>query len=299
MDVKKLTIGILTTLIAVVLVSSMLIPAIESSSSTTTVEKQNEGYLYTMTDQIGDYTYTAVKQDLYLNGEVVLSTDGTKFSGGVSTSSLGVAVQKINSANYISTTEQSNELVKSVSITSNGSWTITPITGSTVTGTVDTDNVMFFAAKEGNFAAYNNGASFSVTKGDAIYFMDSIGASYTDSNYYLFCISIIDGVATTVYANKAPFSGGSFSPVVPEVSCAYDSMVTENGVTSYTNLSVNVSFGDITLETLSGNYFAVPLAYTETVTESGPEYTLINIIPLLVLVGVMLGAVGLFISRRD
>ena len=303
MEVKKLTYGILTTIIAVVLVSAVLIPAISSSSTTTTVEKENEGYLFTATDQGGTYTYTldVTNKDVLVNGEVLNAQKLDDIYGaGVATPTFGFSFP----------TDQTTFLLQGqgktggtpadrVNVTPN-SWTYVN-DGTTFTGgTISANSPILAAVNGGNYAVYaaDTVPSVSVNSGDTVYYYNQLGAKTGDSTVrYMYRVAVVDGVATVDYANK--ISGGNLTDFSSSVSatCTYTDMVTENGVTTYTGLSVELT--GISIGSFNAVYFAVPLVYTATETPDGPVYTLINIIPLLVLVGVMLGAVGLFISRRD
>lgn len=302
MEVKKLTYGILTTIIAVVLVSAVLIPAI-SSSSTTTVEKENEGYLFTATDQWGTYTYTldVTNKDILVNGEVLNAQKLDDIYGaGVATPTFGFSFP----------TDQTTFLLQGQGKTSvtnanrvnvtPSSWTYVYNSNTFTGGTISANSPILAAVNGGNYAVYaaDTVPSVSVNSGDTVYYYNQLGAKTGDSTVqYMYRVAVVDGVATVDYANK--ISSGTLTDFSSSVSatCTYTDMVTENGVTTYAGL--NVELTGISIGSFNAAYFAVPLVYTATETPDGPVHTLINIIPLLVLVGVMLGAVGLFISRRD
>lgn len=306
MEVKKLTYGILTIIIAVVLVSAVLIPAISSSSTTTTtVEKENEGYLYTMTDQAGDYTYS-VDTSTYatlLNGDALefFSETSSTYLAGVATPTFDAMFKNTKVSNVDVISEGADGMLNPTSFTlSNGTFTYSAYkdgSTKTYTGTFDSDKALY-AVNGGNYAAFSGGASFSVNTGDTVYYTTSytsIGSTYNVA----YRVSIVNGVTTVDYANK--IVSGVVTPIDIAATCTYDDMATTNGVTTYTNFTVTITSSSGEVSDFYPAYIVAPRTYTETITteQTGAEFTLINIIPLLVLVGVMLGAVGLFISRRD
>ena len=302
MEVKKLTYGILTTIIAVVLVSAVLMPAISTSNSS---EKENEGYMFTATpltesNQEQNCRYTLDSDNnVLVNGEILKVDTTNTYTVGMSNSNFGVVfspVEKSFLLNGESLLRPYLSAVEGVQLLTNEYWSFTISSGSPIY-TADRSEPVFAAVNGGDYAVYDNDATFKVNAGETVYFYDQVAFGTDNSTLYTYRATIVDGVATLVYANK--IASGTLTDISSSVTvnCTYDSMTTENGVTTYTGLNVEIS--GITLGAIVSNCLAVPMKYTVTADQDNPVYTLINIIPLLVLVGVMLGAVGLFISRRD
>ncbi len=314
MEVKKLTYGILTTIIAVMLVSAMLIPVLPTPT-THTVEKENVGYMYTATDQPGNYTYSITDSTLYINGDELQISGSNAHPGAagkyfwfaLDTVPSGATILEVNPSEAY-TTATSSKVIMTPSY-----WNYYESSDLKVGSNIYASTFGFAAVNGGDYAVYDGAdASFSVNTGEAVHYYSQLAygssanllragdAEGSESSAYLrytYSVTIVDGVATLEYAILN--NGGTVEDITSSVTatCTYSSMTTDNGLTTYTGL--NVELTGLSLDT-TYNCFAVPLKYTVTeISGNGPEYTLINIIPLLVLVGVMLGAVGLFISRRD
>lgn len=305
MEVKKLTYGILTTILAVVLVSAVLIPAISSSNSSS--EKENEGYMFTATpltmdnqEQNCHYTLDS-DNNVLVNGEILKVDTTNTYTVGMSNSVFGVVYSPVDQSFLLNGQGLSRPYLTAVSgvqLLTNEYWSYTIKNSGSPIIEIDRSEPVFAAVNGGDYAVYNNGATFKVNAGETVYFYDQVAFGTDNGTLYTYRATIVDGVATLAYANKIS-STGTLTDISSSVAvnCTYNSMTTENGVTTYTGLNVEIT--GITLGAIVSNCLAVPMKYTVTADQDNPVYTLINIIPLLVLVGVMLGAVGLFISRRD
>ena len=294
MEIKKITYGIISALIAIVLIAAVLVPV---TSESTTHEETNDGYLFTMTDKIGDYTYTVdSNKDTLVNGVIldVSASAPSQYYAGVSSATFGASHLNINAGLWVTGEGMSAVSTNATSavVTAAGTWT-----ANGATGNIDTEHKAFYAVNGGEYGVYTSASTIKVNQGEAVYFLNQYGQCTVDTSTYglTYQVSIVDGVATLDYANIIKAGVVTDVSDVTTVTAVYSDMVIEDGVTTYTNISASISITGYSLQTQG--YTVAPLTYD--VRETGAVYTMITLIPLLIVVGLVMGVIGLVISRRD
>lgn len=273
-NVPGMVVGVI---IAILIISVVAIPIIDSLPATSYEYADNEQIAFrvayetnpTVEIEVLDASNSSLKIDSttirYTTPFTILSSDFTiNYSSSTTTMSFitGQSSAALATGDKISVT--------------NGAWTFTPTSGSTQSGQIDW---IIYPDNNGDWARYYD-VNAKVSAGTTIYVAGSsvgIGvAEGTVDGEFTKLISYPSGLTMTVTLNKTPIEGG--------LSYYVDAT---NGITLVNGSDTGTSNGVI---------FA-PIKYK--IEADNATSTIINIIPILLVVSVLMGVVALFVNRTS
>ncbi len=276
-NVPGMVVGVI---IAVLMITVVAIPIIDSLPATS--------YEYADNEQIS--TRLAYETNPTIEIEVIdLSTMSVKIDSttitysdafSITSADFGIGADTSSKILFFFSNEPRVNMATGdrISVT-NGDWTYTPTSGSTQSGHIDW---IFYPSVDGDWAMYKN-INAKVSADSTIYVAGSIagiaagtaegtvGGEFTQ--LYIYPLD----ATMTVTLNKTPIEGG--------LSYNVDAA---NGVEVVSGSKTGTTYGTI---------FA-PIKYKVEKTDNATS-TIIDIIPILLVVSVLMGVVALFVNRTS
>lgn len=298
MDMKKLAMGVVAMVVAIVIVVTCAIPIISDSVSTEDTFT-NEGRYYVDTEIEDDVTITMnydIESDVrswYIDGELLTYADYPTGAEYVRTPTVAgtdnLVFRTDGRCRGLTSSTGSSDYTLSVT---NESITLTNYVGNAplfVASVKETDNVM---RNDPGKVAYVLGDSEIIACGYTQVAVDS----ETNTNAVIsFKGSVDDGVEVTVFDANNTFT-------VQNVSINADKI---NG---YKNL---YGFTSVTFDVVSENDSVTSCTYSmvvlpaeviaeKSVHADGPTTDILSVIPVMMVLGIVIGAIALFIkTKRD
>ncbi len=274
-NVPGMVVGVI---IAILIISVVAIPIIDSLPATSYSYEENEQFSTrlayetnpTVEIEVLDASTSSFKIDsttiTYNSGFNIMSPDFTiNYNTGSSTTSI--------------LTKDSNTTLATgdkISVT-DGAWTFTPTSGSTQSGQIDW---IVYPDDNGDWARYYN-MNVKVSADSTIYVAGvvvglGVGLAEGSVNGDFAQLGYSSGITMTVALNKTPIEGG----------LSYNVDAT-NGVTITNGSNTGTSNGTI----------VAPIKYK--VEANNATSTIIDIIPILLVVSVLMGVVALVVNRTS
>lgn len=304
METKNILGSIVSLTVVVICVAAIMMPVV-SDATKTTETFTNEGAFYVEVDPATDYTieydYSTDPGVLVINGDEV----NIPFSNGYTVLSIDDAILRVvwdntlqykGDNSYIVSIEMLDLTVSNGSITgtyqkaggSETSWPTTTYTKAYIISPDEQDLVM---------TAYNSTPKMN---GDSEVY--AFGQTIVNNNWYLFKITgtIDDGVTVSCLD---PTSGEAV-----EGATISNLSINKTAVDGYldlynlTSITFTVTLADESTADCTYTAYIVPAEVTAELAQhlSSGEIALLNAIPVLVIVSLVIGAVGIAItSRRD
>ncbi len=288
MNIDKSVFGVLSILVAVIIVATVAIPVIEDSSKDiqTTVQNTAQKYYATSSgDLTEDLTITLEANNRYtINGE---SYSLTVANIAIITDTGDLWVLYANNYNLY---QKSNNHV-SVSLSIGGSTTFytdgtykaTSSTGTEYTGTF---NNVIYPSTDGDLGYFLNTTAYADDTSDIIFF------SISANNGALFAI---DYKATGEEVEKivSPFASGA-EVTLTDVAISYDSTDETIADNAINGLTYKVGDTSYTI-----NSFIAPLGYKTVTNKDSAMISILQIVPLLLLIVPVMMAVRMYSSRGE
>lgn len=276
MEIKQ----IIAAIVAVILITLVAIPIIDSMPATSYEYSENEQ----ITDRLAYETNPTVEIEVLDASTNSLKIDSTTitynraFTIMSADFTLDVAVST-NAISFLTGQSKTNLATGDKISVTNGAWTFTPTSGSTQSGQIDW---IFYPDNNGDWATFYN-INAKVSADTTIYVAGSAAgvtgvAEGTVNGKFTQLFSYPSGSTMTVELNNVPIDGG----------LSYNADAT--GVITMVNGS-NSSTG-----TGNGFLFA-PIKYK--IESADIVTTLVDIIPIILIVAVLLGIATTITSRRD
>lgn len=278
MELSKIPAVIVGMVVAIIIVTVVAIPIIDNLPAT--------NYTYADNENVGiklAYEESPTVEIILTDASTkTLTIDGTEITYPASMSILsdafgiGAASAGTNLYFYSGTNLVLMATGDKISV-DNGAWTFTPASGSTQTGQIDW---ILYPDNAGTWSKYNQNAKISSDTRIYVYggTAPMVGvAEGTVNGDFSLCFSNPAGSTMTVTINKVAIEGG--------LSYNADCI---NGISA-----TNASTGATT--TSNGSIYA-PIQYKVAVDSQID--TIIDIIPLLLVVSILMGAVALIASRQ-
>lgn len=301
METKKIVMGVISVAVAIIVLMSMIPIFTDAGASEDTFT--NEGMWRMAPNTNGDtYTFDSTTREWSLNGTVVNN-------------------QNSNSLSVIlldNTTVRSNGWIRGAQLTGNSVTTIvtnandqTIVSGNGLQGNGTFDIQGYGINPNGDYLLtdYNKPAYMN---GESTIYATGVTGIPNANGLYSAVIhiegNIKDGVTITPYVlYNSPYTvtDVSITDIVIDYESVngYKDLYKLNGITfNYSAVATNNSTSEVTTITdvaCSYSSYVVPYEVTaeRSVHASPIEATLIGLIPLLMMVGIMLTAVGLFIAK--
>lgn len=289
MNIDKSVFGVLSILVAVIVVATVAIPVIEDSSKEIHSTVQNTAQKYyakSSSDLSEDLTITLVSRDNYtINGEsyelnpngVVIITDmGDMW---ILYNDNYYLYQKINNHAF-----SSLSIGGSTTFYTDGTYVATTATGTEYTGTFG--NVVY-PSVDGDLGYFFNTTAYADDASDVIFFSTSInnsGAMYA-----------IKFKATGEEVEKivSPFSSGA-EVTLTDLTMTYnaaDETIADNAIDG---LTYRVGETEYTTKT-----FIAPLEYKTITNKDSAMISILQIVPLLLLIVPVMMAIRMYSSRGE
>lgn len=276
-NIPGMVVGII---VAILIISVVAIPIIDSLPATSYEYADNEQ----ISNRLGYEENPTIEIEVLDASTRSLKIDSTTitYSSAFTILSADFAVGAASSTNALFFfTEQSNTTLATgdkISVT-NGAWTFTPTSGSTQSGQIDW---IIYPDDNGDWAKYSN-INAKVSADSTIYVAGGaagttgvLEGTVNDGFTPLFVYP--SGSTMTVTLNKTPIEGG----------LSYNVDAT-NGITSVNGSNSNTG-------TANGIVIA-PIKYK--IESDNATSTIIDIIPILLVVSVLMGVVALFVNRSS
>lgn len=294
MNIKEITMGIVATIVALVIVVVCAIPIISDSVATEDTYK-NDGYFY-----VDKFTDTYTFSWNYNNPEVFV-INGEEVEYTAETGSLSVSVFCTDSCamRYVNNTLTCNFYGGGTYISGNATYpevtatlengTLTVTNGTTTKPIANTTEV-YSIVKDGPFVMKNKDKVAYLNGDSEIY---ASGQTFSGSAY-IFCHlsgTIDDGISYG--PDNLTFSNQTVNYVENNT---HEDLYELTSITFTAVNSNNVEFNPVY------SYFIVPAEVTaeRTVQVDGATGDIITVIPVLMVLAILIGAVTLFIkTRRD
>lgn len=276
LNAKTLASTIIGTIIMIAIFSAVLVPVV-SDADEVRLSEQNENYFHKLSPV--SHVELSTGSKYMVNGEEVTYTN----SSG-------------NAASIVLIVSD-----KSVIITYGAQW------------------FYYFIDSEGNYHSFVNSNAndvtavltpngMTVTKGANTYQCNYSWCYVPDNNGSLIYVNttstpntLINQGATVVAVDAGATNNGIFRGTVDNLVCTYHAT---NGAIDTASATKVLTFDTVPQDntelytvTTAQTSLVVPLTYTYEVDQDSALYNIITIIPLLVLVGLVLGVVGAFIGR--
>lgn len=306
MDTQNLMKVIISVIVGVVLFSAILVPTVGTALVTAgdEITKTNTTAIVLREVESGDVlkctstydTDTSTRTNTWtLNDEEITNLSGSAATWNVGIMSDGMYLQIYDSSNNsIGLTYGMSDVTtaryESASTADSPEITVTITFG---------DGTISYEKSTGYTATYDYTWGYVLCPYDEGEYCAAVsgGVGYvSDASDVILCGAYTSGELDTMYSYKDGTTYVSNSAYT--MTADIDLELTEGTTDIYTaTVSVDMSDGTST-ETFTPYRILLPYE-VEGHADSGANYSLISIIPLLVLVGLVLGAVGAFISRRD
>lgn len=270
MAIASRTVAIVGTVIAVLLFATVLVPVISQSSETTEPKSNSGTVLYGFGGATIAYDGTSYTVDgtaitisdrpLAIGTNYLLDKDGLKYYHDDTVDRIPTGTAAGTSWTF--------------KLLATGSFTFTA-GEQTVTGSTDMKTTLHRAI-DGTYVASSGAAKVNANSEVAVY----AGNGFTSTNLLY---GIVQPKSTVLVPHPTPTDTDGYLPVNIALTATEEKGVYTIAGTTTTETSV---------------LFIVPVQYMAPATASGTLYTIIGIIPLIALVGIVIGCVG-YVYTRD
>ena len=305
MEKTNLLTLVVTLTVGIILAGSLLMPVL-SDATTTERTFTNDGKSYIKTDSNGIYTLTwdpADPENAIVNGEsftIWSPEDGTKNISIVMIPEIGILRYNHgpNAGDFISIQAVgfAYSFTQSFTLTyENGTYTF--VGATTVTGTSD---AIYAIGPNGDFVLKNPTDAAYVNPDSEIIGMGVTTVTFWNNGFQ------VSGTADDIEVYVYNLGSGTSAIVTSDVESDYTVL------SKYLDLSTikQVTFtatatpteGDPVVKDCTYNYFLVPYNVTAELSQhlDPAEITLLNALPILIIIGLVLAGVGaIFIRNRD
>lgn len=303
MDMKKLAMGVVAMVVAIVIVVTCAIPIISDSVATEDTFT-NEGYFYldkfTSDDEYSISWDSATPNTFEINGEEYTYTNdsglglsvvlGEQFYLRLQNGNTRMSFN--NTGTYINT----SETYTTMSLTYSGG--IVTATNGNTTRTVSDVSEIFGIVEKGSYVMKKSTSVAYLNSGSEIIADSEIYASGQSSsgnnNLFWHMEGTIDNMEYPDTFNE------NLTVTNEEIHGAYDN--THDDLYKLENLTFTVTTSGLVVYNITASYFVVPLNVTadRTVYVDGPTGDILAVIPILMVLGIVIGAIALFIkTKRD
>lgn len=276
----KAVVGILVVALVAVAVILPIFSASETDLKTTTY--QNEGRPYTIYDDLSTtYEVTATGTGFSINGTAINAAYGEETAKYIYSDAFrataGLNVNMLNAALFTKGTI--GTYITKITF-SEGTATFTYSSSSNLTGTIEVDYTWFAVSDAaGDYVLSSDGAYIGTGEYHALYPVWS-------SAEFVFFTADLDNRAV-ISANGATLSGTTITDV--------SSDVTAEAATTEHKTTITATYSDTDYDL----YILAPATIDiYDASKSSIVITIVSIIPVLILVGVLLMAVGAFVANR-
>lgn len=282
---------IITLVVGVILAGSLLVPVIDANKLKETENQEEGSFTYFATDKIGVGTYTVADSNLSLNGELIgdrsanILSDKFRvifYNGGLS---------------FHDETSASNEIpIKSMTINADGSYSY--VSTSDVETTAS-DKIGWFmgVAPTGNYVMGYETYTLEINSDSVIYATTvntiSDGTdSYNPGTYIINAKGTKDNldVSAGYTWQSGAWTDSDVTVTLPTLTESSEGVYTIDGNTRAT---LNLEGNDNSVDLL------IFVPYNYYIISDGPANSLLGVIPILMIVGLVVVAIGAIILRRD
>ena len=276
--------------VAIICVAALIMPAIDASKAKDEVTQEDGSFRYYATDAIGVGTYTVDSGTLKLNDETI----GTEAANIIS-DKFRIIFYNGGLTLYDYTTGLNSVPLKSITFAEDGSYAYTDTSDVETTAS---DKISWFmgVAPTGNYVFGIATYSLKINETSEIYLTTtttlSDGTSSYDASKYVFnAKGTINDLNATCYV----WSAGAWTEKTAEATIT-DPINVSEGVLEVSNTSHPVL---TVVEQDNPASMLVFVPYKYLVVSEGVFNSLLGVIPVLVIVSILLGAVGMIYNRRD
>lgn len=296
MDTTKFTMGIVGLVVIILMVTGAVLPVVQSSQESLLVKEQNTDYNYVLVSD-DDTTYEVLKKATEDASPTINGVEIQSIVGGTGAFDVdliwdkGVLTTGRNAEDSWNTnltvyfddngSLTGNQYVKSA-VFSSGVVTLTTTSDTVLTSTYE---YLLLPSENGTYASYT---SSDISTKDV--YADSNSTIYYYSDYWVSSMLIASGTIKDLAVSLAYSNNVD---VTTSVSIAVVSEPTEYGASN------KIDSIDVTGFTLRNVQVFVPIEYSAVEENSGSEYALIGIIPLLLIIVAVLYAVRLMGASRN
>lgn len=290
MNIKGMSTLIVTLIVGVLMVTTILIPIIQSSETTVVSTANNENGTYTMfkSPELGDYTIVIGNSSVTVNGEVVADDSTRSFVISDAFVFRANETQCYGADSYNEKRIQTDALTLTIS---NGQFSYTS-NSVEYTGELD---FLILPDPNGDLGFFHD-TSVYVTKDTPVYYVTT--GYYSNSlgvtpNYVLEVVNgeIVDSLCKMVYSGfgsegTSVYEGeysltGIYSDGLDKVNAKYS-----NGSFVWTPTSGET--------TANSPYIVAPIEYQYISENDGVVRTLLEILPIFAIIGLIVGMVVMF-----
>ena len=300
MDIKNMAGLIVGVVVGVVLLSALLFPVIGEATATTSTFK-NEGYfqLDKFTDEYTLEWDAADPDTITINGEDITYHNNSGMAVSVvlgenfalRLNADNARMSFYNAGTFVNTSETYPTMTVTFAsgsvVATNGNTSKTVSSVSELYGLVDAGD---YVMKKTDAVAYLNSGSEIVADSE-IY---ATGQTYSGSN------NILWHLEGTIDDMKYPDEfNSSYTVTNQTINGAYSTKY--NDLYELNNLQFTVTTSGSIVYNVTASFFVVPAEVTaeKTVHMTDVENTIVSIIPILTVVGLILGVLAFFYSRRE
>ena len=287
-DMAKMIVAIIVGLI---FVSAILVPTVDAGKIKESANQADGSFRYYATDEIGVGTYAVSDGNLTLEGEIIGSEPANILSD-----KFRIIFYNGGLTLYDSTNAAQSTSLKSITFNADGSYSF--ISSADVESD-STENIEWFmgVAPTGNYVFGIGTYSLEVNADSTIYVTTTSSLSdgtntYDASKYIVNAKGKLSDLSTESYV----WSSGAWTEMTATTTIVDPTDVSE-GV-------YGISYQTLRTITLDGHDNAdggmlVFVPYQYKVVADDPINDLLEVIPLLVIVGIILGIVGMIAIRRE
>ena len=298
MEIGTMTKGIMGVLVMIILVVTVAIPIISdvNSGGDTAVTGTNTGQLYNMnviTDG-SEVVWTYIGPGQYSVNDETYTTEGTTWADANVLFAEGIIVT-INASGAIIQTDKTKTITAAVGDTvtcSGGTWTLHDASASQ--DYMGSYTTVAFRDDDGDYGYWTiTGVDVNVSDDSRIYgFLRSDSSKPENESLCTYVSGTIGDLAASggwTYSDRSPTTPtGSITvtTTIQEESEYYDTVSSR----------ISISYGGASYTT----NLVAPLEYTEDITRAeGAVHTIIDVVPILLVVGILLGVITLFVTRAE
>lgn len=302
MDIKNMAGLVVGVVVGVVLLSALLFPIVGEATATTTTFK-NDGYYhltkYEATDSV-TLEWDAATPDVFtVNGEEVTyhNDSGLAVSIGLGQRFAvrlpvnNTAINFYGAGTYINT----NATYTTFTLTYTGG-TVTATNGD-ATKEIASVSEIFVISADGDYVMKKSDAHAYLNSGSEVVADSEIyasGQTYNGANYIFWHLegTINDMDYPDTFDNNLTITNEA---IHGEYSTKYNDLYVLD------NLTFTATASNAVVYNVTASYFVVPAEVTaeKTVHMNDVENTLVGIIPVLIVMGLILGVLAFFYSRRE
>lgn len=296
MNIDKSVFGVLSILVAVIVVATVAIPVIEDSQSKIYEVELNTNEFFTVQTEISPIEINFVDP---ATGTFVINGVDAKIGEGnykIDFRLFGDSINLYIKSNYsvlIDSAAGSRTVIVSgatFTVDSEGAWTLS--SGSnTITGTT---TMLVYSDPNGTYGYYSSNGyekGLYITKGNTAYISGNV------SDVSLFCKAVISESGIT--DADVVFAIESSGSTATETGKTISSTITTTPIDD-NNFSLKVTSAEFTVDGVSATAnIYLPIEYKSTTNESRTMVSILSIIPLLLLIVPVMMAVRMYSSRGE